>query len=94
MIAGLLSRFGAWLVAALAIAAAFFTAYRSGASVGKANAVQADNDAAATRDANEVRAAAATEVQTVKEANDVLTNINKLPDGSASGELRDKWSRD
>lgn len=94
MITGIFAKLAAWGVAILGLLASLFAVYKAGSSVGKAKQSEADNNAAATRDVNETRAAAATEVQTVKEANDVLTDVNKLPDGAASGELRDKWTRD
>ena len=94
MITGLLGRLGVWLGVALAAVAGIFAVWRSGKSVGTSSQAEADNNAAATRTVNEVSAAAATEVQTLKDANDVLTDVNKLPDGSATSELRDKWQRD
>ena len=100
IIAGL-KRFGGWILAALSFAVALFVAMRSAASVGKAeakaDAAQAEtkrNEETAVREIDAAREAAKTEVETVKGANDVATNVNRLDAGDAANKLRDKWSRD
>lgn len=100
IIAGL-KRFGGWIVALLSLAGAIFVAMRSSASVGKseakAEAAQADakrTEQIAVQQIDAAREAAQTEVQTVKGANDVQANVNRLDAGDASSQLRDKWARD
>lgn len=100
IIAGL-KRFGGWILAALSLAGAVFVALRSSASVGKAEAkteaAQADakrTEQIAVQQIDAAREAAQTEVQTVKGANDVQANVNRLDAGDASSQLRDKWARD
>lgn len=96
-----LKRFGGWILAALSIAGALFVALRSSHSVGKAEA-KADaaewetrrNEQIAIREIDVAREAAKTEVETVKGANDVQANINRLDAGDAANKLRDKWARD
>lgn len=100
LLAGL-KRFGGWILAALSIAGALFVALRSSHSVGKAEA-QAEaakeetkrNEEIAVREIDAAREAAKTEVETVKGANDVATNVNRLDAGDAANKLRDKWARD
>ena len=96
-----LKRFGGWILAALSLAGALFVAMRSSRNVGKAEAkveaAQAEtkrNEEIAVREIDAARDAAKTEVETVKGANDVTTNVNRLDAGDASNKLRDKWSRD
>lgn len=96
-----LKRFGGWILAALSIAGALFVAMRSSRNVGKAEAkveaAQAEtksNEEIAVREIYAARDAAKTEVETVKGANDVQTNVNRLDAGDAADKLRDKWSRD
>ena len=96
-----LKRFGGWILAALSIAGALFVALRSSRNVGKAeakaDAAQAEtkrNEEIAVREIDAAREAAKTEVETVKGANDVATNVNRLDAGDAANKLRDKWSRD
>lgn len=96
-----LKRFGGWILAALSIAGALFVAMRSSASVGKAEAkveaAQADakrTEQIAVQQIDAAREAATTEVKTVKGANDVQANINRLDSGDAANRLRDKWTRD
>ncbi len=100
LLAGL-KRFGGWILAALSIAGALFVALRSSRSVGKAEAkVEAAeeqtkrNEEIAVREIDVAREAAKTEVETVKGANDVQANINRLDAGDAANKLRDKWARD
>ena len=87
-----LRRFGGWILAALSIAGALFVAMRSSRSVGKAEAKR--NEEIAVREIDAARDAAKTEVETVKGANDVATNVNRLDAGDAANKLRDKWARD
>lgn len=92
-----LKRFGGWILAALSLAGALFVAMRSSRSVGKAEAAQAEtkrNEEIAVREIDAARDAAKTEVETVKGANDVQTNVNRLDAGDAANKLRDKWARD
>ena len=96
-----LKRFGGWILAALSLAGALFVAMRSSRSVGKAEAkveaAQAEtkrNEEIAVREIDVAREVAKTEVETVKGANDVQTNINRLDAGDAANRLRDKWTRD
>ena len=101
IIFAMLKRFGGWILAALSLAGALFVAMRSSRNVGKAEAkveaAQAEtkrNEEIAVREIDAARDAAKTEVETVKGANDVTTNVNRLDAGDASNKLRDKWSRD
>ena len=101
IILAMLKRFGGWILAALSLAGALFVALRSSRNVGKAEAqveaAQAEtklNEEIAVREIDAARDAAKTEVETVKGANDVTTNVNRLDAGDASNKLRDKWSRD
>jgi len=96
-----LKRFGGWILAALSIAGALFVALRSSRSVGKAEAKAEAaeeqtkrNEEIAVREIDVAREAAKTEVETVKGANDVQANINRLDAGDAANKLRDKWARD
>lgn len=100
LLAGL-KRFGGWILAALSVAGALFVALRSSRIVGKAEAnVEAAqqetkrNEEIAVREIDVAREAAKTEVETVKGANDVQANINRLDAGDAANKLRDKWARD
>lgn len=100
LLAGL-KRFGGWILAALSIAGALFVALRSSRSVGKAEAKAEAaeeqtkrNEEIAVREIDVAREAAKTEVETVKGANDVQANINRLDAGDAANKLRDKWARD
>ena len=100
LLAGL-KRFGGWILAALSLAGALFVALRSSRIVGKAeakaDAAQAEtkrNEEIAVREIDVAREAAKTEVETVKGANDVATNVNRLNAGDAANKLRDKWARD
>lgn len=100
VIAGL-KRFGGWILALLSLAGAIFVAMRSSASVGKAEAKAEAakeetkrNEEIAVREIDVAREAAKTEVETVKGANDVQANINRLDAGDAANKLRDKWARD
>ena len=100
VIAGL-KRFGGWILALLSLAGAIFVAMRSSASVGKAEAKAEAakeetkrNEEIAVREIDVAREAAKTEVETVKGANDVATNVNRLDAGDAANKLRDKWARD
>jgi uncharacterized protein (UPF0333 family) len=84
------NKFGAWLLAALAIAASFYAAIKSASSVGKAEAkAEADK-----KQAEVIKQAAKIENETLKEATNVQANINTLDDGDAAKQLRDKWQRD
>ena len=101
IILAMLKRFGGWILAALSLAGALFVALRSSRNVGKAEAqveaAQAEtklNEEIAVREIDAARDAAKTEVETVKGANDVTTNVNRLDAGDAANKLRDKWSRD
>lgn len=96
-----LKRFGGWIPAALSLAGALFVALRSSHSVGKAEAKAEAaeeetkrNEEIAVREIDAARDAAKTEVETVKGANDVQANINRLDAGDAANKLRDKWARD
>lgn len=100
IIAGV-KRFGGWILAFLSLAGAIFVAMRSSASVGKAEAkveaAQSDakrTEKIAVQQIDAAREAAITEVKTVKGANDVQANINRLDSGDAANRLRDKWTRD
>lgn len=101
IILAMLKRFGGWILAALSVAGALFAALRSSRSVGKAEAkveaAQAEtkrNEEIVVREIDAARDAAKTEVETVKGANDVQTNVNRLDAGDAANKLRDKWARD
>lgn len=101
MFAALWAKFGKWvgvIAAALAMLASIFYAGRkSGESQAKVKAAEQrikDNEAIAVREIDAARDAAAKEVETVKGANDVHSNINRLDSGDAANKLRDEWSRD
>ena len=96
-----LKRFGGWVLAPLFLGRALFLPMQSSRTVGKAEAkVEAAqqetkrNEEIAVREIDVAREVAKTEVETVKGANDVQTNVNRLDAGDAANKLRDKWARD
>lgn len=93
MIAGLFTQFGAWIVAAVAVAVSLFTAYRSGHSAGKSQAnaenaqANADIQVAAAQKREDVANA------TVEQARKTSVEVDALPTGSAAEQLRNEFSR-
>lgn len=101
IILAIFKRFGGWILAALSLVGALFVVVRSSRNVGKAEAkAQAAqeetkrNEEIAVREIEAARKTAAIEVETIKGAGDVATNVNRLDAGNAADKLRDKWSRD
>lgn len=94
MITALLTNY---LLPALAVIVALFSAWSVGKSSARAKAAeqrQADNEALAARLVNEQRAANEREVQTVKATNDVQKDNAGLSDSDADKRLRGEWQRD
>jgi|SRR5690554_1754687 len=79
------------------VASVFYAGRKSGATKAEAKAANDranDREAIAVRQVNEAREAAKVEVEAVKGANDVKSDIAILDDDGISKRLRDEWSRD
>lgn len=62
--------------------------------VGKNKGTKAEASRNETKEAVRKADEAVVVVESVKEKADVQKNVDRLPDGSAAEQLRDKWSRD
>lgn len=94
IVIALFKRFTGWIVAAVSITIAVFVALWFAHSVGKSRAQAAAEKAEASREIEAVKNTAAKELQTLKGANDVKNDVNKLDNGDVVDQLRSKWQRD
>lgn len=78
----------------LAPIGAFLLALFAAFVVGKSKQKAKDEKKAVEVKVKKVEAVAVKQVETIKGANDVKNDINKLEPNDAASELRDKWQRD
>ncbi len=94
MIATLISQFAPYIVGIVAAIAGAFGLYFGGKKAGKSEANAKHTEEKAKEAVAEAKATVEQVTETVKGANDVQADINRLNPGDAANKLRNDWSRD
>lgn len=82
----IIAKFGAWIIAALAVICGVWAGRSSAKSVGKAKEK--------TKQAEEKVAESEKRIENVKAANNVKENVSNSSAESVANKLRDEWTRD
>ncbi|AXC34277.1 hypothetical protein P7I17_gp23 [Escherichia phage Halfdan] len=94
MITALLGDFGPWIVGIIGAIAGALGLYFGGKKAGKSEAETKHAEDKAAEAVAEAKATVEQVTESVKGANDVQADINRLNPGDAANKLRDEWSRD